>query len=145
MATEWDGKSRGTVFGFKIFIFFMKNFGINAAYALMHLPVPYFCLFTGKKARALYHYFRKRFHYSWFKSLVSIYKTYFVFGQTLIDKIAISAGLNKGYSYEFDGEELIHQVLKLNKGCILIIDHTCNFEFDQYFFKEQLTKVAIRY
>ena len=143
MATEWDGKSRGTVFGFKIFIFFMKNFGINAAYALMHLPVPYFCLFTGKKARALYHYFRKRFHYSWFKSLVSIYKTYFVFGQTLIDKIAISAGLNKGYSYEFDGEELIHEVLKLKKGGILISAHMGNFELAQYFFKDQLTNAAI--
>lgn len=143
MATEWDGKSRGTVFGFKVFIFFMKNFGINAAYALMHLPVPYFCLFTGKKALALYNYFRKRHRYNKFKSLVSIYKTYFVFGQTLIDKIAISAGLNKGYSYEFDGEELIHEVLKLKKGGILISAHMGNFELAQYFFKEQLTDAAI--
>lgn len=143
MATEWDGKSRGTVFGFRIFIFFMKNFGINAAYALMHLPVPYFCLFTGKKARALYHYFRERHHYSRFKSIISIYRTYFVFGQTLIDKIAISAGLNSGYSYEFDGEELIHEVLKIKKGGILISAHMGNFELAQYFFKEQLTDAAI--
>ncbi|MDX1271874.1 lipid A biosynthesis acyltransferase [Bizionia paragorgiae] len=143
MAAEWDGKSRGTVFGFKVFIFFIKNFGINAAYALMHLPVPYFCLFSRKNVRGLYYYFNKRLKYSWFKSSVSIYKTYFVFGQTLIDKVAISAGLRKNYTYEFDGEHLIEDVLALKKGGILISAHIGNFELAQFFFRERLADQSI--
>ena len=51
MVGQWDGKSRGTVFGFKIFIFFLKNFGINSSYALMHLPIPYFCLILRKNVK----------------------------------------------------------------------------------------------
>jgi predicted LPLAT superfamily acyltransferase len=143
MAEEWDGKSRGTVLGFKIFIFFIKNFGVNASYALMHLPIPYFCLFSRKNVRGLYYYFRKRKGYSWFKSSVSIYKTYYVFGQTLVDKIAISSGLRKRYTYEFDGEEKIAEVLALKKGGILISAHVGNFELAQYFFTKRLTDASI--
>jgi len=109
----------------------------------MHLPVPYFCLFSRKNVRGLYYYFNKRLHYNWLKSSISIYKTYFVFGQTLIDKIAISAGLRSDYSYEFDGEELIKEVLALKKGGILISAHVGNFELAQFFFKERLTNAEI--
>lgn len=143
MAAEWDGKSRGTVFGFKVFVFFIKNFGIKAAYALMHLPIPYFYLFSRKNVRGLSYYFRNRLNYSWLKSTISIYKTYYVFGQNLIDKIAISAGLRKNYTFEFDGEELIKEVLALKKGGILISAHVGNFELAQYFFRERLTDAAV--
>lgn len=143
MATEWDGKSRGTVFGFKVFIFFIKNFGVQAAYNLMHLPVPYFCLFSRKNVRGLRFYFRKRLNYSWFKTTLSIYKAYYVFGQTLIDKIAISAGLRDDYTFEFDGEHLMQEALKLNKGGILISAHIGNFELAQYFFRGRLTGTSI--
>lgn len=143
MASEWDGKSRGTVFGFKVFIFFIKNFGIQAAYNLMHLPVPYFCFFSRKNVRGLRLYFRKRLGYSWFKTAISIYKTYYVFGQTLVDKIAISSGLRSNYTYQFDGEQHIQEVLDLKKGGILISAHIGNFELAQYFFKEKLTAESI--
>ena len=143
MAAEWDGKSRGTVFGFKVFIFFIKNFGINAAYTLMHLPVPYFCFFSRKNVRGLKHYFKKRLGYSSFKTALSIYKTYYIFGQTLIDKVAISSGLRDKYTYEFDGEELIKEALSQKKGGILISAHIGNFEMAQYFFKNQLSDASI--
>ncbi|TSE05347.1 lysophospholipid acyltransferase family protein [Aquimarina algiphila] len=143
MAEDWDGKSRGTVFGFKVFVFFIKNFGINAAYALMHLPIPYFCLFSRKNVKGLSYYFRKRLGYSWLKSSISIYKTYYVFGQTLIDKIAIPSGLRKGYTFHFDGENLLEEALSKQKGGILISAHVGNFELAQYFFKERLTDTSI--
>ena len=140
---EWDGKSRGTVFGFKVFVFFIKNFGINAAYALMHRPVPYFCLFSGKNVQGLRFYFRKRLGYSRLKTITSIYKTYYTFGQTLVDKIAISSGLRSNYSYEFDGEIKISEVLEMNRGGILISAHIGNFELAQFFFKERSASDSI--
>ena len=138
MEVEWDGKSRGTVLGFKIFIFFIKHFGINAAYLLMHLPVPYFCLFSGKNVRGLYYYFRKRHKYSMLKTCYGIYKCYFEFGKTLIDKVAISSGLRSNYTFQFEGHENIIEVLKEHKGGILISAHVGNFELAQHFFKEQI-------
>ncbi|MCH2490159.1 MAG: lipid A biosynthesis acyltransferase [Flavobacteriales bacterium] len=143
MAAEWDGKSRGTVFGFKVFVFFIKNFGIRAAYALMHLPIPYFCLFSRKNVRGLYYYFHKRRGYSWLKSSISIYKSYYVFGQTLVDKVAISSGLRKSYTFEFDGEEVLNEALAQQQGGILISAHVGNFELAQYFFAERLTNASV--
>ena len=134
MAADWDGKSRGTVLGFKIFIFFIRNFGITASYALMHLPVPYFCLFSGKNVRALFYYFRKRQGYSFFKTCISIYKCYYVFGQTLIDKVAIPSGYREKYTYHFDGEEQIKELMARKRGGLLISAHVGNFELAQYFF-----------
>ncbi len=143
MATEWDGKSRGTVFGFKVFVFFIKNFGIQAAYNLMHLPVPYFCLFSRKNVRGIGFYFRKRLKYSRLKTAISIYKAYYAFGLTILDKIAISSGLRNDYTYEFDGEHLIQEALALKKGGILISAHIGNFDLAQYFFKNRLTDASI--
>lgn len=143
MAAEWDGKSRGTVFGFKIFVFFLRNFGITAAYTLMHFPILYFSLFLRQNVRGLHYYFRKRLGYSWFKSSVSIYKTYYVFGQTLIDKVAVSSGFRDKYTYEFDGEHMLKEVLQQGKGGILISAHMGNFELAQYFFRERESNAAV--
>lgn len=143
MAADWDGKSRGTVFGFKVFVFFIKNFGICAAYALMHLTIPYFCFFSRKNVRGLFYYFRKRQQYSWLKSSVSIYKGYYQFGQTLIDKVAIQSGLQHKYTYEFDGIQNLQETLALQKGGILISAHVGNFELAQYFFEELDQKATI--
>tara|TARA_B110000261_G_scaffold57105_1_gene67345 strand:- start:80 stop:976 length:897 start_codon:yes stop_codon:yes gene_type:complete len=143
MVGQWDGKSRGTVFGFKIFIFFLKNFGINSSYALMHLPIPYFCLILRKNVKGLNYYYRNRLGYSWLKSLISIYKSHYVFGQTLIDKVAIPAGLEEKYTFEFDGEHYLDEALTASKGGILISAHLGNFEMAQYFFKKRLINKSI--
>ena len=139
----WDGKSRGTVLGFKVFVFFIKHFGINAAYALMHLPVPYFCIKERKNWYALFAYFNKRLGYSKWKSVVSIYKTYYVFGQSLVDKVAISIGFRNKYTFEFDGEGFLRETAKTQKGGILISAHLGNFELAQYFFRERMEEIPI--
>ena len=87
MAAEWQGKSRGTVFGYKIFVFCMKTFGIGSAYFILYFVALYFCFFAGDSTKASYYYFRKRRKNSKTQSFLNIYKSYYVFGQTIIDKI----------------------------------------------------------
>ncbi|MEO8933311.1 MAG: lipid A biosynthesis acyltransferase, partial [Xanthomarina sp.] len=36
MASEWQGKSKGTVLGYRIFVFFMKHVGMGAAYFILY-------------------------------------------------------------------------------------------------------------
>ncbi len=109
----------------------------------MHLPVPYFCFFSKKNVRGLRFYFRKRLNYSRYKTALSIYKTYYIFGQSLIDKVVISSNLKQDYTFEFDGEHFLKDAQKLNKGGILISAHVGNFELAQYFFKERLSDTSI--
>ncbi len=133
---QWQGKSRGTVLGYKIFVFFIKKVGINAAYLLLLFVAFYFFLFTPNNTRALYYYYRKRKKNSFLKSTFCIYKTYFVFGQTIIDKIAIASGLRDSYTYNFDGIEHLQQLIKEKQGGILISAHVGNFEIAERFFGE---------
>ncbi|WP_456439634.1 LpxL/LpxP family acyltransferase [Psychroserpens sp.] len=143
MAAEWKGKSRGTVLGYRIFIFCIKKLGLPSAYFVLYFVAAYFCFFAKDSTESAYYYFRKRLHYSRFKSISSIYKSYFVFGQTIIDKIAISSGLKSKFTYDFDGIERIKDVLKKKKGGILISAHLGNFEIAEHFFGELEQKDSI--
>ena len=133
MAAEWQGKSRGTVLGYKIFVFSMKHLGLRAVYFILYFVAAYFCFFSKDSSKSIYYYFRHRLKYSKFKSLISIYKSYYVFGQTILDKIAINSGLSSKFTYISYVSDLINEALKENRGGILISAHVGNFEVSEYF------------
>lgn len=137
MATEWEGKSRGTLLGYQIYIFFLRNFGIGAAYILLHFVIGYYVLFSPKSNRDTYTYFRERQGYSIWKSIWAIYKSYYVFGQTITDKVAISTGLRDKFTYTHNGIEHIDNLLQKNQGGILISGHVGNFEISHYFLEDR--------
>ncbi|WP_025667391.1 LpxL/LpxP family acyltransferase [Aquimarina megaterium] len=143
MTTEWKGKSRGTVFGYKIFVFFIKKVGLGSAYFILYFVAAYFCFFALSSSRSIYYYLNKRLKYPRFKSILKIFQSYYVFGQTIIDKVAISSGLRDKFTYEFDGVELINETLKEKKGGILISAHLGNFEIAEHFFGELEENAAI--
>ncbi|WP_438710418.1 LpxL/LpxP family acyltransferase [Aquimarina muelleri] len=143
MTTEWKGKSRGTVLGYKIFVFFIKKVGLNSAYFILYFVSLYFCFFSLSSSRSIYYYFNKRLKYSKLKSIFKIFQSYYVFGQTIIDKVAISSGLRNKFTYHFDGIELINETLKQRKGGILISAHLGNFEIAEHFFGELEENAAI--
>ncbi|MCG2460188.1 lipid A biosynthesis acyltransferase [Flavobacteriaceae bacterium F89] len=136
MAGEWEGKSRGTVLGYRIFVFCIKKFGIRAAYILLYFVAFYFCFFSKTGTRSIYYYFRKRRGFSALKSVLSIYRSYYTFGQTIIDKVAISSGLRDRFTYDFDGVDNLGQVLAEKKGGLLISAHVGNFEIAHFFLNE---------
>ena len=136
MATEWKGKSRGSVLGYKIFVFCIKKLGVRAAYFILYFVAAYFCLFAINSTKSSYYYFRKRRNYSFLKSILKIYQGYYKFGQTIIDKIAISSGLRDKFTYNFDGIDQLKNLLNQKKGGILISAHVGNFEIAEHFLNE---------
>src|SRR5690606_19777521 len=134
--SQWDGKSKGTLLGYKIFIFLIKQFGVRSAYTLLYFVAAYYFVFHPKSFRSVYFYLRNRHGYGTLRSLCYVYKTYYVFGQTIIDKIAISAGLREQFTYEFDGIEVLKESLAKKQGGILISAHVGNFEIAEKFFAD---------
>ncbi|WP_395056737.1 lipid A biosynthesis acyltransferase [Flavobacterium sp.] len=133
---QWDGKSRGTVLGYKIFVFFIKKAGIKSAYFILYFVAAYYFLFLKKSNRAIFYYFRERLRYSYFKSKKMVFMSYYTFGQTILDKVSISAGMQNRFTYEFDGVELLKKLLREKKGGVLISAHIGNFEIAEHFFGE---------
>lgn len=133
---QWEGKSRGAVAGYRIFIFLIKNLGIKSAYLLLYFVAFYFLLFSYQGTKSSYYYFHQRLGFSKLNSIWKVYKSYFVFGQTIIDKVVISSGIKNKFTFEHDGGEAIVELLKEKKGGILISAHVGNFEIADYFFNE---------
>src|SRR5690606_40000181 len=133
---QWSGKSKGTILGYKIYVYCIKKLGIRAAYSVLVFVAFYYFVAYPTSFKAMFSYFRKRQQFSYFKAVLAVYKSYFVFGQVLIDKIAISAGLRSKFTFDFDGIDILKQLLSEKKGGILISAHIGNFEIAEKFFAE---------
>lgn len=132
--SQWDGKSKGTVLGYKIFVFLIRKAGVKSAYFLLYFVASYYFLFLKKSNKAISYYFKERLRYSYFESKKMVFKSYYTFGQTIIDKVSISAGLRNKFTYEFDGIEILKRLLAEKKGGVLISAHIGNFEIAEHFF-----------
>lgn len=130
---QWDGKSKGTVLGYRIFVFLIKKAGIKSAYVLLYFVASYYFLFLKKSNRVIFYYFKERLGYSYFKAKKMVFRSYYTFGQTIIDKISISAGMRNRFTYEFDGIEILKNLLAEKKGGVLISAHVGNFEIAEHF------------
>lgn len=124
--SEWKGKTRGGIQGYKIFVFLIKNFGLNAAYFILAFVSAYFIVAAPKSTKAIYLYLRKIHEFSRLKSGIGVYRTYYVFGQTLIDKIAIGAGQKSKFRYKFDGRENLESLT--DRGGVILSAHLGNWE-----------------
>lgn len=133
---SWEGKSKGTVLGYKIFVFFIKNFGVKSAYFILYFVALYFVIFSRKGTNSAMYYFNKRLGFTKFKSHIKAFQNNFIFGQTIIDKVAIASGMRDTFTYEFDGIDKLKELLAQGKGGVLISAHVGNFEIAEFFFKE---------
>ncbi len=134
--TQWQGKSRGTLLGYRIFVFCIKKLGIRTAYSVLVFVAFYYLITAWKSNSSLYYYLHHRHGYSILRSTGMMYMSYFRFGQVLIDKTAISLGLRNRFTYEFDGIDILKQLLEEKRGAILISAHVGNFEVAEYFFAD---------
>jgi len=134
--STWEGKSRGNVLGYRIFAFLLKNFGLSPAYLLLRFVAFYFFLSSPSAFRANYYYFRKILGYGTLKSIIGIYKNFYVFGQTIIDKVVLFAGFPNRFTYHFDGRENLVKIAADKQGGILISGHVGNWDIAGHFLRE---------
>lgn len=134
--SEWEGNSKGNLLGYKIFVFCIRTFGLRSAYFLLLFVSFYYVLTAWKSNKTIYQYLRYRKQFSRIKAFVGVYRSYFVFGQTLIDRIMVGAGNRARFTYEFDGRSLIRAALRKGDGAVLISAHVGNFELSEYFFDD---------
>jgi predicted LPLAT superfamily acyltransferase len=131
--SEWDGKSKGNLLGYKIFVFCIKYLGVRVAYFVLCFVALYYFLFLKKNNKAAFYYFHDRMGYSCLKARRMVFMSYYTFGQILIDKIAVSAGMRNSFTYEFDGIEKLKELLAKKNGGVLLSAHVGNFEIAEYF------------
>jgi len=140
---SWKGQSRGNVLGYKIFVFTLKYLGLSFAYFILRFVAFYYFIFAKSSSKPLYYYFRNILHYSHLKSICSIYKNYYVFGQILLDKVAILGGLKGKFTYNFDGENHLREMARNKTGGIIVNAHIGNFEIAGQLLERLQTKINV--
>lgn len=140
---SWKGKSRGGAFGYRFFIGLIKRFGIRPAYFFLVFVVTHFIPFAPLATQSNWVYFRCICGYGWWKTIRMLYVNYYRFGQILIDKIAVRAGLGEQYRYRFEQYDEFLSVLQQPTGVILIGAHVGNWEVGSSFFGEYARKINI--
>jgi len=124
MAT-WEGKSRGSVIGYRIFVWSIKNLGLDFAYFLLVFVSAYFVFASKKAFRSMFYYFHIRLKQNRFKSILSIFRNYYLMGQGLIDRTAVLSGLKDKFNFIHEGKE---NLMEMRDGGIIISGHIGNWE-----------------
>jgi predicted LPLAT superfamily acyltransferase len=141
--SSWQGKSKGTPLGYRIFVWVLKNFGVRPAYFMLRFVVLYYFFFSLKASRQIYHLYHRRLGYGRGSSLIKLYKNYYLLGQTIIDKVVIMSGIKNNFSFDFDGEENLRTITALKKGGILLSGHIGNWDVAGHLFRRLETTVNI--
>lgn len=139
----WNGKSRGGSLGHLFFILVIRYLGIRAAYFHLLLVVPYFVPFSPKSTKAIWFYNRQILKYGLVKSAWMILVSYYRFGQTIIDKVAILNGMANRYKFDFDCYSEFLSVLNSGKGVTIIGGHVGCWEVGAPFFEDYGRKLNI--
>lgn len=126
--TQWDGKSRGTPLGYRIFVWMLKHLGRSPAYFVLNFVAAYFLLFSGKSTKFIRQYYKTAFQHSTIQSIGSAYRNYVAFGKIIIDKLALLSGFQKTFTYEYDGEERLFAMQDSGKGGLLLSAHMGSWE-----------------
>ncbi len=123
---SWDGKAKGSVLGNLIFVKVIAAFGPLSAYVLLTLVALLYTLFDRVGGAAL-RSFRKRAGFS-ASSIRHLYKHFFTFGMSLIDRVAFVNFKKSPYTFTFDNESHIVDALAHGKGVIAVSAHIGNWE-----------------
>ena len=124
MAT-WQGKTRGGLLGHQIFVLILKHLGLQPAYFLLRFVSFYYFIFSRKSNKHIHAYFKEIHHYSSFKARLAVYRNYYVFGQILIDKVAIYSGLADKFTFDLKDEK---HLAAMDQGGFMISAHIGNWE-----------------
>ncbi len=135
---SWNGKSKTSLFWYKVSVSFLRLFGLKATYILVRFISVYYALFHRTTNKFIYHYFRIRFQYSPFKSFIKAWKNHYIFGTTLVDKTVLFADLKNNLTFEFDGEENLRKIKDDKMGGILVSAHMGNWDIAGNFLNNRI-------
>jgi predicted LPLAT superfamily acyltransferase len=140
---RWQGKSKGTSAGYRFFVFLIHTTGLGTAYFILRFVTLYYWFFSPSSSRPILTLYRNILKFNPLKARISLYRNYFNLGQSLIDKVAIMSGAGNDFTFEFDGEEHLRNMIAGKKGGLLLSGHLGNWEAAGHLLKRLNTTIHI--
>lgn len=141
--SAWEGRSRGTPLGYRIFVWLLRTGGLRSAYALLPFVTAYYRYFVPAATRPLTYLYTRRLGFPAPQAAKLIRQNLRIFGQTIIDKIAVLSGGGKELTFEHEGVENIENMAANGKGGILVSAHLGNWEVAGHLLRRINTTINI--
>jgi len=113
------------------------------AYFILRFVALYYFLFAPSSFSNIYHFYRARCRFGFFKSVLAVYRNYYVFGQVILDRTAMMSGFQARFTFNFDGEQHLREMADNHTGGLLISAHIGNFEMAGHMLERLNTRVNI--
>jgi predicted LPLAT superfamily acyltransferase len=136
---KWDGKTKGSLWGYKFFIFIIRTFGLNVSYFFCRIVSYYYILFAKTPREGLIQFYAIGFGHNKKKSRKLAITNFYNFGQTLIDRIAMFSDKKKAFTHTFNNEKVLRKMNENGNGGILISGHVGNWENAGNLIHERIT------
>ncbi|KAA0992557.1 LpxL/LpxP family acyltransferase [Dyadobacter aurulentus] len=137
--SRWDGKTKGSLTGYKIFLFFINSLGLNFAYYLLRVVTFYYYLFASRPRKALLEFYQNSLHTSRAAAKKLVRTNFYIFGQTLVDRAAFLLGKDEKFTHTFENEQYLIDIRDQGKGGILLSAHLGNWETAGNLLKGRIT------
>jgi predicted LPLAT superfamily acyltransferase len=128
MEKKWDGKTKGSLLGYKFFVFCIRFLGVRFSYFFCIWVSGYFVLFARKQRNSLIRFYTEGFGYTNWQAIRTATKNFYRFGQVLIDRIALKTNRKKIFTHSFDNEKALVDMNAMGKGGFLFSGHVGNWE-----------------
>lgn len=124
----WTGRTRGGYFGNWFFVQLIRRLGVRWAYAWLVLVAAYFTVASPRSFRCSVDYLRRVLGpQPFWRWPVLVYRHFFSFGITLLDRLAVIMG-RTDLECTFDGEQALRDELARGRGILLLGAHLGSWE-----------------
>ena len=137
--SQWNGKTKGTVIGYKIFLNSIKFLGLPLTYLILRFVTYYYYLFAFKNRNAIRNFYLYDLKIPKNQVNKTTKNNFYYFGQTLVDRFAFLIGKGDNYTYTFNNEKNLLDMKNAGKGGILLSGHLGNWETAGNLLKERIT------
>lgn len=130
---EWQGNTDGTPWMHRALIAVLRYMGLRPLYAVMAVfVVPFYIVLRRKAFMAIFHYMRRRQGFGWWRSLCMSCLNHYRFGQVVIDRFAMFAGIE--FQLDRVNNELFVELSQRDEGFVILSCHAGNYELAGYTF-----------
>lgn len=126
--SEWNGKSKGSVLGYKFFILIIKTLGLGGTYFILRFVTFYYYIFAKNNRKAILSFYTEALGFSKKEARKTARKNFFYFGQTLVDRFAFLLNKADKITYSFVNESTLLAIKEKGEGAILLSAHVGNWE-----------------
>lgn len=130
MAQEWSGQTGGTHWMQRALVGIIRHTDIRIVYGVMHLWLIWYIVVRPRERHGAYLFHRHRGR-SRVQAAIDVYRSFYHFGQAIIDRFAVYAG--EKYQVEVENRELYYGRVNRPEGFIMLFSHIGNTEMAGYF------------